>query len=71
MTTIDVARGERAITVWEAIQKRSHEIIYKPNTKLSKEVNNFFCRRVGMGAIQKSPILRNSIITHFEFWEHK
>ena len=24
----------RAITIWEAIQKRSHELIYKTHTKL-------------------------------------
>ena len=49
------------ITIWEAIQKRSHEPIYK---NLSKEIkkNNFCYRKVGRaitkwGAIEKSPVL--------------
>ena len=33
-TTIAVALVGRAITVWEAIQKRSHEQIYKTYTKI-------------------------------------
>ena len=33
-TTIAVAIVERAITIWEAIQKRSHEPIYKTQTKI-------------------------------------
>ena len=33
-TTIAVAIVGRAITVWEAIQKRSHEPIYKTYTKI-------------------------------------
>ena len=32
-TTIAVAIVERAITIWEAIQKRSHAPIYKTYTK--------------------------------------
>ena len=32
-TTIAVAIVERAITLWEAIQKRIHEPIYKTYTK--------------------------------------
>ena len=34
MTTIAVAIVGRAITIHGAIQKRSHEPIYKPNTKI-------------------------------------
>ena len=33
-TTIAVAIFGRAITVWEAIQKRSHKPIYKTRTKI-------------------------------------
>jgi hypothetical protein len=33
-TTIAVAKVGRALTVWEAIQKRSHEPIYKTYTKI-------------------------------------
>ena len=33
-TTIAVAIVRRAITIWEAIQKRSHEQIYKTHTKI-------------------------------------
>ena len=33
-TTIAVAIVGRAITIWEAIQKRSHEPIYKTYTKI-------------------------------------
>ena len=33
MTTIAVAIVGRAITIWEAIQKRSHDPIYKTYTK--------------------------------------
>ena len=33
MTTIDVAIVGRAINIWEAIQKRSHEPIYKTYTE--------------------------------------
>ena len=33
-TTIAVALVGRAITVWEALQKRSHEPIYKTYTKV-------------------------------------
>ena len=32
-TTIALAIVERAITIWEVIQKRSHELIYKIDTK--------------------------------------
>ena len=32
-TAIAVAKVGRAITIWEAIQKRSHEPIYKADTK--------------------------------------
>ena len=34
MTTIAVAIAGTAITVWEAVQKRSHEPIYKTYTKI-------------------------------------
>ena len=34
MTIIAVAIVERAITIWEAIQKRSQEPIYKTHTKI-------------------------------------
>ena len=34
MTTIAVAIVGRAITIWEAIQKRSYEPIYKTHTKI-------------------------------------
>ena len=34
LPTIAVAIVGRAITVWEAIQKRSHEPIYKTYTKI-------------------------------------
>ena len=34
MTTIAVAITGRAITIWEAIQIRSHEPIYKTYTKI-------------------------------------
>ena len=34
MTTIAIAIVGRAITIWEAIQKRSHEPIYKTYTKI-------------------------------------
>jgi hypothetical protein len=33
-TTIAIAIVGRAITIWEAIQKRSHEPIYKTHTKI-------------------------------------
>jgi hypothetical protein len=33
-TTITIAIVERGITIWEAIQKRSHELIYKTHTKI-------------------------------------
>ena len=33
-TTIAVAKVGRAITIWEAIQKRSHEPIYKSYAKI-------------------------------------
>ena len=81
MTTIAVAIFGRAITIWEAIQKRSHEPIYKTNKKnWSKEIksDNFCYRKVGRAitkwwAIEKSPILINyqfervtKIILHFD-----
>ena len=34
MTTIAVAIVGRVITIWVAIQKRSHEPIYKTHTKI-------------------------------------
>ena len=34
MTTIAVAIVRRALTIWKAIQKRSHESIYKTHTKI-------------------------------------
>ena len=34
MTTIAVAIVGRAITIWEEVQKRSHEQIYKTHTKI-------------------------------------
>ena len=34
MTTIAIAIVGKAITIWEAIQKRSHEPIYKTYTKI-------------------------------------
>ena len=45
MTTIAVARVGRAITLWEAIHKMSHELIYKPNLqKINKKVkSDSFC----------------------------
>ena len=38
-TTIVVAIVGRAITIWEAIQKRSHEPIHKTYTKMIKSDN--------------------------------
>ena len=39
-TTIAIAIVGRAITIWEAIQKRSHEPIYKTNTKIETEIKS-------------------------------
>ena len=51
-TTIAIAIVGRAITIWEAIQKRTHEPIYKTYTKI--EVG----RAITIwGAIEKSSIL--------------
>jgi hypothetical protein len=36
-TTIAVAIVGRAITIWEAIKKRSHESIYKTYTKIESK----------------------------------
>ena len=33
-TTIAIRNNGRAITIWKAIQKRSHEPIYKTHTKI-------------------------------------
>ena len=38
MTTIAIAIVGRAITIWDAIQKRSHEPMYKTHKNLSKEI---------------------------------
>ena len=43
-TAIAVAKVGRTITIWEAIQKRSLELIYKANTKTKAKrlrVTNF------------------------------
>ena len=42
-TTIALTIVGRAITIWEAIQKRSHEPIYKTNAKIkqrNREMSN-------------------------------
>ena len=44
-----VAIVERAITIWEAIQKRSHEPTYKTHTKI-EAISKW-------EAIQKNPLL--------------
>ena len=36
-TTIAVAKVGRAITIWKAIQKRSHEPIYNTHTKIEEK----------------------------------
>ena len=61
VTTIAIAIVGRAITIWEAIQKRILQNSYK---NLSKEIksDNFCYRKVGRtitkwGTIEKSPIL--------------
>ena len=55
-TTIAVAIVGRAITVWEAIQKRSHEPIYKTYTRATTLLSQSWKITKG-GAIEKSPIL--------------
>ena len=64
----------RAIIIWEAIQKRSHEPIYKTYTKIeAKGVRAKLCyRKVGraitkVGAIEKSPILLSQYWINEEF----
>ena len=61
----------RAITIWEAIQKRSHEPIYKKN--LSREIkSDNFCYRKNRraitkwGAIEKSKKRVTKIISHYD-----
>jgi hypothetical protein len=56
-TTIAVAIVGRAITIWEAQQKRSHEPIYKSYTKIEAKG-----RSTKVGAIEKSPILLSQLI---------
>ena len=62
MTTINVTIVGRAIAKWEAIKKRSQEIIYKTYTKISAKrlrATTFAIARRAMtklGAIEKSPI---------------
>jgi hypothetical protein len=68
VTTIAVAIDKRSITIWEVIQKRSHEPIYKIyKKKLRKEIksDNFcYCkvRRAitKWGAIEKVPFLKGT-----------
>ena len=75
LTTIAVAIAGRAITIWEAIQKSSHEQIYKnPYKNLSIEIksDNFCYRKVGRAitkwrAIEKNPILRQQYWINYHF----
>ena len=71
LPTIAIAIVGRAITISEAIQKRSHELVYK---KLSKEIksDNFCYRKVGraitlQGEIEKNPILLSQYWNFFFF----
>ena len=59
MTTIAVAIVGRAITIWEAIKKRSHEPIYKKYTKFeAKRLRATIFAITKWGALEKSQILR-------------
>ena len=55
-----VARVGRAINIWKAIQKRSHEPIYNTHTKIEAKrlgATTFGRAITKWGAIEKSPIL--------------
>ena len=58
-TTIAIAIVGRAITIWEAIQKRSHEPIYKTNTKNEAK---------GLRAITKGGAIEKSSILLLQYW---
>ena len=64
MTTIAVAIVGRVITVWEAIQKRSLEQIYKTYAKI--EAKGLRAITKG-GAIEISPILLSQYWINEEF----
>ena len=63
----------RAITIWEAIQKRIHEQIYKTYTKIQGIKSDNFCyRKVGIAinkweALDKSPILLSQYWKNYNF----
>ena len=57
---ITVAIVGRAITIWEAIQKRSHEPIYKTHTNIEAKrlrATTFAIAITKWGERKKSPIL--------------
>jgi hypothetical protein len=64
ISTIDIAIVERAITIWEAIQKKSYEPIYKTYTKY--EAKGLRAITKG-GAIEKRPILLSQYWINEEF----
>ena len=75
-TTIAVAIVGRAITKWEAIQKRSHEPIYKTHTKNKakrlRATTFAIALKVGReitkwGAIEKRPILLSQYWKNYHF----
>ena len=69
MTTIAVAIVGRAITIWEAIQKRSHEPIYKNYTKMKKrDLEQQLCYRKVGRAITKGRAIEKSLILLLQYW---
>ena len=65
-TIIAIAIVGRAITIWEAIQKRSHEPIYKTYTKIDKE-RQLCYRKVGRAINKWGAIEKNSILLS-QYW---
>ena len=67
MTTIAVAIVGRAITVWEAIQKWSHEPIYKTSKKIEAKgliaINKW-------GAIEKRSNIAIAILDKLRIWTY-
>ena len=55
----NIAIVKRAITIWEAIQKRSHEPIYKTDTKIEA---------MGLRAITKWEAIEKSSILLSQYW---
>ena len=56
--TIAVTIFGRAIPIWEAIQKRSHEPIYKTHTKI--EANKLRAITIAIAILEKIPFLKGN-----------